>query len=251
MGSSAERLGVILPDLLDQHMRQTALPDSYVLRALSGVSREFRRLAQTGWDLRKKGSQRGPGHVGECLTSDAHGETQGALPCDNCGGPNSVAFPFDTRLRSCSSCCLSGPRHLRTLSLTRCKRELLLTHCDLLSCPILHTCHPHFKKPMSVFRWQDALAVALDKHGGPAPLRGALAVKEQRAARRRRAKAGRQCVVESILAALGEGARDQHAEILRRRCSVYVRNGRRGKKELRELLQLRACSPWNVALPTI
>lgn len=218
----AEAIAHLLPDLLRHHFDM----GQDLLLAIALISREFRQVTRDAW-AKKKGTYRAGAQAGVSVQN----LTAPPRPCAGCKRKTSLVFPFDPSLHACMTCTgADGPRSLRVVSRTECKRALLLDDTDLVPCAVLRTRHRSYHNEIMMYRWQDVLGVAFEKHGGPEGLQGALDQRaERRGSRGGAARAKQESVVERIAADLALDKRPDKRIILDVCCNQFLRNGKGGR----------------------
>lgn len=222
--AEAEALGVILPDLLLTHAKL----DTDFMCSLALVCKDFREAVHVVWEQKRKTYE-------QTLDFQSPGQQvrryNGSLGCCNgCGACTRLTFPFDPTLKACRDCTsYEGPAHLRTISFTACKEELLLTNRDLHPCPVLQAVHRTYHNEIRMYRWRDVLTAALVKYGGPAGLAAKLKARDLKRQGRGKPKEKRQEVAERIVTECDPQGRYSRAALLEC-CSEYVRNGSGGQK---------------------
>jgi hypothetical protein len=220
---------LLLSDLLLAH---TPL-DQEMLLAMAPVSREFRSVAQAGWRARqvqyRLGLQR------HCEAGiELSRRTSQVSTCDGCKSRSTMIYPFDPDLYACPVCTSStGPRYLRIISFTACRERLLLLPIDLFPCMVLETVHTTYGNAIRMYRWQEVIAIAFDKHGGPRGLQDALDAREALRKKRGLPREVRDSFARAVIAGCDpEGACDL-GDVIRYCCDEFVRNGKGGKKGVR------------------
>lgn len=100
-----------------------------------------------------------------------------------------------------------------------------MSDADLVPCVVLRTRHRSFHNDIMMYRWQEVLEVAFEKHGGPEGLQDVL---DQRSKRRRNrggsARAKRESVLEKIVADFALDKRLDKRTMLDVCCNQYLRN---------------------------
>ncbi|GAQ92071.1 hypothetical protein KFL_009170010 [Klebsormidium nitens] len=111
-----------------------------------------------------------------------------------------------------------------------------VTH--LAPCAVLRTRHRSYHNDISMYRWQDALGVAFEKHGGPEGLQGALDQRSKRGLNRGgTAKAKRESVLERIVADFALDKRPDKRIILDVCCDQFLRNGKGGQRGMKARIE--------------
>jgi hypothetical protein len=219
----------VLPDLLFAR----AAVDQELLLRIAPISRAFHQVAQDCWGMRQKAYKEG-------LKSKPAGtkvqrSTGTPRPCAGCKRPTTIIYPFGDRLRACHECTSStGPRHLRLMSHSACKDTFLLTDNDLYGCPVLHARHRSYGNEIRVYRRQDVLEIALDKHGGPQGLNTALDAREKKRMDRGKPSEHRAEIAERLVTDADPHALYNRQTLYEVCCSDYVRNGSGGQRGVKE-----------------
>jgi hypothetical protein len=226
----ATAIAHLLPDLLQHHSDM----GQDVLLAIASLSKEFRQIARKAWEEKKGNYKPGtqPGVSVQNLTSRPRS-------CAGCKRKTSLVFPFDQSLHACMTCTGSkGPRHLRIISKTECKQELLLNDADLLPCAVLCTRHRSYHNDIRMYMWQDVAGIAFQKHGGPEGLNCAIDERTMRRLRRGgTARAKRETLVEKIVAEYSLDKREDKDTIMDACCDQFLQNGKGGQREVRARIE--------------
>lgn len=120
------------------------------------------------------------------------------------------------------------------MSHSACKDTILVNDKDLHCCPVLHTIHRAYRNEIRVYRWQDVLAVALDKHGGPGGLNAALDARDKRRTERGRPRGHRVEIAEHLMTESDPHERHNRQTLYAVCCADYVQNGGGGQKGVKE-----------------
>lgn len=230
MRAMATAIAHLLPDLLQHHSDM----GQDVLLAIAPVSREFRQVAREAW-AEKKGN-----YIAGTLPGVSVQSPSGPpRPCAGCKRKTSLVYPFDHSLHACMTCTgPKGPRHLRIISRTACKQAVLLNDADLLPCAVLRTRHRSYHNNIMMYRWQDVVGIAFQKHGGPEGLQGALDRRSKRRLDRGgSARAKRESVLEQIVADFALDKRLDKRIIMDICCDQYLRNGKGGEREVKARIE--------------
>jgi hypothetical protein len=226
-------------------MRHHADMGHSLLLAIAPVSRDFRQVARVAWAERKRLYK-----VGQGQGRNVENMSGPSKPCAGCKKNTSLIFPFDHSLNACMTCTgPHGPKNLRTISLTECKEGLLLTPADLSPCAVLVTSHRTYHNIIRMYRWQEVIIIAFEKHGGPAGLNAALDRRsQQRRCRGASAREAREVVVSELVREFALDRRTDKRTIMEACCNQYIRNGKGGKRRVRARIERflqfdRACPP--------